>query len=215
MYPAVCKIAAEAGRRLKVLLRARRFYDTGALMRLYKAFVLPYAEGSTPAIYHAHPTTLAILDRVQTRFLEECGLTPETALVDFRLAPLSARRDMAMLGLLHRVQLGVAPQPLADLFPRARSTMYSFVATASPTHDRQFQCDIGPRPSAIMSRSLFGLVRVYNNLPAHVVHSGTVKLFQRRLQASMCSAAAHCHRHWESMYSGSQHFEAARFAHHG
>ena len=180
-------------------------------MRLYKAFVLPYAEAGTPAIYHAHPTTLAILDRVQTRFLEECGLSPEAALVDFRLAPLNARRDMAMLGLSHRVQLGIAPQPLADLFPRARSTMFSFV-TALPKHDRQLQCDIGPSPSSTMRRSLFGLVRVYNSLPAQIANADTVKLFQKRLHMHLRCAAVNSHRHWESMYSGSQHHAAARIS---
>ena len=50
------------------------------------------------------------LNQTQDKFLEAVGVTAKAALVDFNLAPLSSRRDMAMLGLLHRVQLGLAPQ---------------------------------------------------------------------------------------------------------
>ena len=35
----------------------------------------------------------------------------------FRLAPLCARRDMAMLGALHKISLGTAPKQLSEMFP--------------------------------------------------------------------------------------------------
>ena len=197
---ALCPYHPLCGRRLKVVMRTRRFYDIGALMRLYKAFVLPYAERGIPAIYHAHPTTLVILDRVQGHFLEQCGISPEIALTSFNLAPLNARRDMAMLGLLHRVQLGTAPKPLADFFPPARSSLYDFAPNISPPHNRQFQCNIAPRSSAMLSRSLFGLTRVYNHLPADVVYASSVKLFQSKLQNLMKEAATRERRNWDSMF---------------
>ena len=55
-------------------------------------------------------TTLAGIDAVQTRFLRECGLSDEDALLHFNLAPLEARRDIAMLGFKHRSVLGYGPR---------------------------------------------------------------------------------------------------------
>ena len=49
------------------------------------------------------------IDRVQRRFLRELNFSEVAALNEFRLAPLEARRDMAMLGALHKIKLGIAP----------------------------------------------------------------------------------------------------------
>ena len=49
-----------------------------------------------------------MLDHVQDTFLDEVGATTKSALLDFYLAPLIARRDIAMLSLLHRTQIGTA-----------------------------------------------------------------------------------------------------------
>ena len=68
MYAAVCATMNEASRRLRMVMRARRYYQLPALTRLYKSHVLPYAERSTPAIFHAHSNVLNVLDRVQDTF---------------------------------------------------------------------------------------------------------------------------------------------------
>ena len=68
-------------------------------MALYKAQVLPSLEYSTAAVYHACATTLDGIDQVQRRLLRYLGLSAEQALTEFSLAPLSARRDIAMLGV--------------------------------------------------------------------------------------------------------------------
>ena len=91
------------------LLRTRRFYTDADLVVLYKAHLLSYLEYRTPAIYHATRVVLGRLDAVQSRFLHDVGVNEVDALVHFRLAPLSARRDMAMLGLIHRTVLGKGP----------------------------------------------------------------------------------------------------------
>jgi hypothetical protein len=118
MLAAAKHVATAAGWRLKVLLRSRRFFTTPELVRLYKAQVLSFVESSTPALFHAAPSTLAWIDRVQARFLREVGLSEMEALRYFRLAPLRSRRDMAMLGALHRVNLSLAPSQLEAFFPK-------------------------------------------------------------------------------------------------
>ena len=109
------EIAREAGWKVRSLLRCRRFYAQSDLVKLYKAQVLSYIESKTAAIHHAAPSVLECIDRVQRRFLREVGLSESEALHRFKLAPLPARRDMAMLGLLHRVCHGTAPSPLCRL----------------------------------------------------------------------------------------------------
>ena len=79
--------------------------------------MLPYVERTTPAIFHSHPNSLAWLDRIQDDFLEELQVSKKDALLNFNLAPLSARRSISMLGLLHRTQLGIAP-PMLSSFSR-------------------------------------------------------------------------------------------------
>ena len=83
-----------------------------------------YVESSVPGYYHAASTTLHPLDRVQDRLCRELGLLPAEALVKYKLAPLKCRRDMALLGLLHRIVLKDAPPQLVGGLP--------FCASAEP-----------------------------------------------------------------------------------
>ena len=93
-----------------------RYHTSAVLVRLFKCNVLSFIEGAAPAIYHAAPSTLQPLDAVYYSFLEQIGMSPETALIEHSLAPLGMRRDIAMLGLLHKIALGSAPQPILNLF---------------------------------------------------------------------------------------------------
>ena len=85
-------------------------------MTKYKARVLSYVEYRTSAVYHATDTVLEPLDRVQTGLLGRLGVPEVEALVEFRLAPLCCRRDMAMLGVLHRAALKKGPEHLHKFF---------------------------------------------------------------------------------------------------
>ena len=160
---------------------------------MYKTHVLSDIESGTPAPYHAAPYVLNIIDRVQRRFLRELGFSEVAALNEFRLAPLEARRDMAMLGALHKITLRIAPAQLIALFfvpsatrschrhgrTRLRSAAF---ATLEASHDCQLHTDAHFQSSDVLLRSLFGLVRCYNTLPQQVVATKSVKDFQRSLQ---------------------------------
>ena len=92
-----------------MIMWCRKFYPCNILLRLYKQFVLSGIGFATPAIYHATEFALAPLERVQHRILEELQYDEKEALLVHVLAPLRSRRDMVMLGLLHRINLGIAP----------------------------------------------------------------------------------------------------------
>ena len=206
MHSACRAVATEAGWRLRKLLQSRRYFSTPELVHLYKAQVLSYLESSTPGLYHAAPSVLDRVDRVQRRLLRELGLDELTALLNFRLAPLPSRRDMAMLGVLHKVALGVAPPQLAALFPRVGKVhehwQWRRLRNWRPLHDKQLFSHAAIKCTETMSRSLFGLVHCYNFLPQAVVSAKTVKSFQHRLQEALKTyALTSCDEEWPRLYS--------------
>ena len=211
MHHAAREVATEAGWRLQTLLKVRRFFTTPELFRMYKAQVLSYAESGTPALYHAAPSVLDRVDRVQRRFLRELEHSEEDALNYYRLAPLNARRDMAMLGALHKVNLGTAPAQLMALFPpQGPAASGAFdkqrLRHWRPLHARQLHTAVEFRPCAwlradAVQRSLFGLVHCYNRLPPQVVAAKSVKTFQRRLQWGLQQCANNGVAEWQLLYS--------------
>ena len=171
-------------------------------MNLYKSQVLSYLESGTPAFYHASTTVLRPLDRVQERLLRELGLAHADALEKYHLAPLGSRRDMGMLGLLHKIVLGDAPPQLAELFPFAEPSLLdnrSATRLAVRRHRHQFWQP--PFRTEILRRSLFGIVVVYNLLPPAVVEKKTVKSFQSILQLALRSAVRKGLPDWHLLFS--------------
>ena len=119
MLDAVGAIVAQAGWRAKSILKCKPFYSTRNLVNLYKSHVLSFIESRTTGIFHASPSVLQAVDDVQTRFLVALGVSSATALFSFNLAPLCARRDLAMLGFLQKVKLGRVAPALGQFFPFA------------------------------------------------------------------------------------------------
>ena len=205
MHAAACEIATEAGWRLQALLKVRRFFTTPELFQMYKAQVLSYIESSTPGLYHAAPTVLNRIDRVQRRFLRELGFSEVEALRRFRLAPLPCRRDMAMLGALHKVTLGLASAQMQALFPVIGHVLEAYLLQRlrrwRPLHNRQLQTPCSRSSTEQMKRSLFGVARCYNLLPQDLVDTNSVKLFQRRLQWGLRKCADSGLEDWKLLFS--------------
>ena len=156
---------------------------------MYKAQVLSYLEAATPAIAHAAPSLLDRIDRVQRHFLHEIGLSKVDALEFFGLAPLDTRRDIAMLGLLHKVASGAAHPQLVNILPRAPVvTRTLWTSTFGARHNRQLHEHFQFRSTDAIRRSAFGYVFVFNALPQVVVDL-RVKLFQRCLQLNVLRQA--------------------------
>ena len=182
MHSACQTIATEAGWILKTLLRTRRFHSTAQLVKLYKCQILSYIESRTEGMHHAATTTLDCIDRVQRRYLQEVGISTAEALVNWKLAPLSYRRAIAMLGLLYRIAMGLAPQPLSELFRRVEGFRGS-TRSAERRHRFQFaEFGLMGGRTEHFRHSCFGLLTVWNMLPSEVVNCGSIKLFQRKLQ---------------------------------
>ena len=118
-----------------------------------------------------------------------------------------------MLGLLHRVVLGLAPEPLACLFPPMVTPRFPRDTRGHEhRHGRQLldRCD-GTQPPSFQ-RSLFGLVYVYNLLPQHVVDSSDVSTFQRRLQHGVKIAFIVDMPFWQNIFcDGYRHLSITQF----
>jgi len=196
MHRAIQKLAAEARWRLKSLLRCTKFYDKVSLVRLYKCQVLSIMEGATPAIYHAAKVDLDWLDVVQDSFLEAVGLSKELAMTTFNLAPLSTRRDVDMLTLLHKVRVGGAPACLAGLFPSCSRTLLNYAPAMQP-ESHKFEDPVDSSSPAVLLRSVFGQIQVYNGLAPKVKETSNLKVFKARLFALVCDAAQGGHHDWE------------------
>ena len=117
MKTCVDELVHDASWKVTSVLRGRTYQTRVELIAVYKAKVLSYIESRTPALYHAADTVLARLDAVQRRFLRELGITEAQALLDHSLAPLETRRDIAMLGVIHRAALKLGPPQLHGFSP--------------------------------------------------------------------------------------------------
>jgi hypothetical protein len=170
MADAVAEVVTEAGWKLRTLCRTRRYYCDADLIILYKSHVLSFLEYRTPAVYHATREVLQKLDSVQKRFLSDVGVDEITALMEFNLAPLRTRRDIAMLGMLHRAKLGLGPPQFRELFKPCQGGYQLRDAYE------------GSGRTALIRRSVWGLVAVYNRLGSGAQSIKIVADFQRYLQ---------------------------------
>ena len=189
MANAVFELVSSAGWKLRTLLRTKRFYTDADLIILYKAHLLSYLEYRTPAIYHATRAELCRLDAVQSRFLRDVSVDDVTALINFHLAPLSTRRDIAMLGLIHRTVLSKGPKQFTSFFRR------------DPDHPGKLVDPRRDSKSPLIKRSALGLVAIYNLLPQSVVSTKSVSAFQKGLQEIIASFAVTEHPKWSDALS--------------
>jgi len=105
METAIRTILGKVRPKIKALLRARIYHSQQDMVMQYKAHILPLLEHHSAAIFHATDTILKPFDKVQSSFLQEIGLTEKEALLSYNLAPTNLRRDIAILGLLHKCNL--------------------------------------------------------------------------------------------------------------
>ena len=176
-------IARDASWKLSSILRTQKYFSIGELVGLYKSKILSFIECKTAAVYHACGTHLSLLDRIQRRFLREIGVSEMDALMEFNLAPLSTRRDLAMLGLVHRTVLREGPVQFQNFFRLSEPRTAGYRTRGSSSrHSRQLEEVRGAHFLEIERRSALGLVGVYNLLPEDAVLASSVSVFQSRLQ---------------------------------
>ena len=201
MDDAISKICDSASWKLRTVQRSTRFFSTIEMVNLYKSKVGSYIESKTAAIYHASTILLNRVDNIQVQFLRQIGLTELNALCEFRLAPLNCRRDMAILGLIHRTVLGLGPNQFTNYFKLASPTNHPDGRESERRHNRQLTTMRTGKFLDILANSALGVIDVYNLLPQKIVDADSVTTFQKRLQLALVEDAK-CERPgWRDMYS--------------
>ena len=196
---AVRECVHEVGWKLRTLLRTRRYHSVIELVLLYKSHILSYVEYRTPGIYHAATSILEPIDRIQVRFLRDAGVSLLDALLEFNLAPLESRRDIAMLGVIHRAILRLGPDCFQQWF---RPGVESWRSSRERRNTARPLAEILPiRSLDITRRSAFGLIFVYNMLPNDIVLADSVANFQKGLSDLMKAQARCGHPSWSTLFS--------------
>ena len=183
------------------LQRSRAFYSTEKMVGLWKAHILSFIEYRTPGIFHAADSHLSRVDGLQSGFLREMGISEFDALVHFKLAPLCTRRDIAMLGLIHRCVLGHGPPHFKRFIVFVEGPSRG-LRSSEQRHSLQLKSMIDGTQKEITRRSMLGMIDVYNILPCAIVdQSPSVQVFQSLLQQMVTEAATSDTDAWQRLLS--------------
>ena len=158
------------------------------MITTFRTKVWSSVEWCTPCIYHGTKTQLDTIDRIQRRFLRFIGLTEEQAFLKYKLAPLSLRRSIAMLGFIYRCVRGIAPVRCCSLFTLSTATPNYNTRRQRALHSLQLTDPIVPKSGVALRRSVYGLVAFWNALPSDVVSADSVKKFQGMIQNAALEA---------------------------
>ena len=157
----------------------------------------------TPAIYHATSNLLNKIDRVQEGFLHQLGLTSEEAFCTYNFAPLGTRRDIAILGLLHKCNVGTVHSKLGNIFHRDANPRQRSSVLFPPLHNlRMFDDHDTSHQSSLYQRSIFSQIRVYNLLRPEYVENRSVVEFQANLTAYVKKRCQQNMNNWRLSLSG-------------
>ena len=145
-------------------------------------------------------TLLDKIEQVQRHFLSRHQVDEKVAFLDHNFAPTRLRRNIAILGLIHKRVLGLCHRSFDELLPwysQRIETPRGF------GHDKQLygHWREATQHRALFSKSIFGMIDIYNNLPQYVVDAGTVSVFQSFLTNM---AKDRCRRNdplWASAFS--------------
>ena len=123
------------------------------------------------------------------------------ALLHFNLAPLSTRRDIAMLGLIHRAAIGRGPVQLHGFFRKSARYVSKATRLQLSWHDAQLVEYRNGSHTEYVKRSALGLVSVYNLLPCYVLALESVSVFQGALQNMLKMRATTGVYEWPKLFS--------------
>ena len=115
MLNAIQDLLAQARPKVKAILRTRSHHDVADLIVQYKAHIWGIFESRNGAIYHAATTQLNRIDSLQRGFLQELGISEETAFLSHNFAPPTLRRDIGMLGFIHKCAFELTHEKIEDL----------------------------------------------------------------------------------------------------
>ena len=181
MNKEINRILGKVSGKARTIIRTKRYYSKSALINHFKTHILCHLEGTMAAFFHCSTTHLEKLNQVQNRFIEKIEVSEDDALSKHNLFPLQARRDIAALGIIHKVTIGIADPEIAEMFPPGAVRSSYPTRLLKSRHNKQISDICDGRQSRILQNSIFGMARVYNRLPQDTVDAKSIRIFQSRL----------------------------------
>ena len=180
MHEAIDKIISQMRPKMQAIIRTKLHYNAQDLLSQFKTHVWSIMETHNGGIFHASSSLLQKLDSLQNHFLKEIGIDAKTAFVDHNFAPPSLRRNIGVLGLLQKRVLGKCHPVFQKLLP---FHFQVFGRLRPNEHNKQLYGHVldVENQHALHSRSIFGMVYVYNLLPQRFVDSESISAFQKGL----------------------------------
>ena len=198
MKSAIERILVQIRPKIAAILRTRQHYDAKDLIGQFKTHVWGIMEQNNGAIFHASRYLLEKLDSCQRSFLKKLDMNEEAAFLDFNFAPPSLRRDIGILGMLHKRVLGLAHPIFDRLLPfHCESHGASTGSHTKQLYGHILQADFQLH---LHKRSIFGMVHIYNRLPQEIIDSETVALFQSKL-TKLARSSCKEELAWQAMFS--------------
>ena len=117
MNHAIDAILAKVRRKIAAILRTRSHYDKATLIQQFKTHVWGLMESHSGGIFHASTTLLNKIDGTHRRFLREIEMSEAEAFLKHNFAPPTLRRNIGLLGVLHKRVLGKSHPMMERLLP--------------------------------------------------------------------------------------------------
>jgi len=180
MHTAIDQLLTKIRPKITAILRTRAYYSVSQLLTQFKTHIWGLMETNMGGIFHAATHLLAKIDQTQARFLREVGLSEEQAFMEFNFAPPKLRRNIGILGLLHKRVLGLCHPSFDRLLPWY-STRFSEARGLGHSKQLYGHWVEVSHYRGLFSRSIFAMVDIYNNLPQQAVDASSVTSFQQYL----------------------------------
>ena len=120
MRTAINQLLAKIRPKSTAILRTRDYYSTAELIDQFKTQIWGLVESHSGGYFHAANSLLQKIEKRQLNFLKQLNVTVEEVFLKFNFAPVMLRRNIAVLGLLHKWVIGVAHPAFDVVLPWER-----------------------------------------------------------------------------------------------
>ena len=177
MKPCIEYVLGRVRPKIRALLRLKDFYSLPVMLDQYKSHIWGITEYSNGVIFMAPPCQVRRLDKLQKWYLRELGISDQDAFVTHNFAPPSLRRNIGLLGFLHKRVLEECHPAFCQALPFGPSN----IAARYHSNHLDTRCGEVISHARLYERSLYAYIRVYNRLPQALADSPSVSCIQARL----------------------------------
>ena len=117
MHTAIDQLLSKIRPKTTAILRMRGYYAVPDIINQYKTHVWRLVESHCGGYFHAATSLLDKVGQVQSNFLHKLNISEREAFLEFNFAPTILRRNIGILGLIHKRVLGLCHPSFEALLP--------------------------------------------------------------------------------------------------